>query len=190
MKLRQNGFTLIELLVVIAIVGIIAVFVIANVKEAQNKGKFAKIASQFQQIERAFVLAYYEENRNTWWTEAELGLGNNPSLDEIIAIESGPLSSFSTYFPSDLDNILTGTEYEYDHDGDTSTSCSNGNKHRGVNLLITDVDIEFREQIDIYLDGSLTPFCGKISYDPNDLGQKPERMFFNIFDSGDNTIIQ
>ncbi len=182
---NRDGYTIIELLVVVSIVAILSLVIIAAVRRGVDKARFAAVVSEFSQIERAFILSYYEEDRSTWWTEAELGLGNNPSLDEIIDIETGPLSSFSDYFPhSELSNALSGTLYEYDNDGDTATSCTNGQKHRGVNLLVTSVDVGFREEVDVFIDGSLTPYCGRISYDPNDTGQKPERMFYNIFDDG------
>jgi prepilin-type N-terminal cleavage/methylation domain-containing protein len=180
----KNGFTLIELLVVIAIIGVLATIIIASVIEAKKRAEFAQVISQFSQIEKAFLLSYYDEDRTKWWTEDELGLGGNPTLEEIIAIESGPLSTFSDYFPNKLINILSGTQYEYDYDDDTSTNCSNGSKHKGVNLLITNVDNDLRRKIDKYIDGDYTPYCGKITYDPNDFGQKPERMFYKIYEDG------
>jgi prepilin-type N-terminal cleavage/methylation domain-containing protein len=69
MKLEsKNGFTLIELLVVIAIIGILSgiLFVSIKPKEQVDKAKTAKLVSQFNQMEKAFLFCFLDENRSDW----------------------------------------------------------------------------------------------------------------------------
>lgn len=184
--MRKKGFTLIEILVVVAIIGLISTVVLANVLKARQRGEDTHLLLQLKQIEKAFVFSYIEEDRDTWWTEAEIGIGGNPTLTEIIAIESGPLASFSEYFKiKRLHNLLSNSEYEYDYDGDSSVACGQGgsntgaNRHAGVNLVITEVDLKRRESLDRLIDGEVSPSCGKITYHP---GQTVgiQRVFYKI----------
>lgn len=158
----KRGFTLIELLVVIAIIGVLATAVISSISRARESAKVANTVSQFKEIEKAFLFTYLDENRSSWWTEGEIPGGNNPSLSDIISIESGPLSGFSNYFPHDqLTGIFNDAEYQYDNDGD-GYICNQG--HSGVSISLVNNDRDLQERIDNYIDGDDSPNCGKINY--------------------------
>lgn len=176
----RKGFTLLELLIVISIIGIVSLVIISSVKEAKEKGVFAQTVLQFQQVEKAFFLSFLDENREVWWTEAELGLGGNPRLNDILAIESGPLSTFSDNFPSSPNNYISDAQYRYDNDSNVVRSCTQGNQDNGVNLVIDNIPIDLRDRMDKYIDGEADPFCGKITYNPQAIGRNRERMFYKI----------
>lgn len=159
----SSGFTLIELLVVIAIIGVLAVIVVASVGSAQKKAKSAAVVAQSGQVEKAFFAAYVEEGRDTWWTEAEVGI-NNPKISDIIGIESGPLSSFSNYFKATPNDIIADSEIRYDNDGTASTPDCSGDIRHGVNLIIYRVSWDNTESLDLFYDNELDASCGKIRY--------------------------
>jgi prepilin-type N-terminal cleavage/methylation domain-containing protein len=164
MPKRKKGFTLIELLVVITIIGIVGTFIIVNINDARNRAKAANLVSQFKEIEKAFYYTYLEENRSYFWTEGEIGLGNNPTLNEIIGIESGPLSGFSTYFPHEnLTNLFNDGEYDLDNDGDVQDCQFSGSA--GVTLSII-VQNEYRiaRNVESLVDGDNDLACGKFRY--------------------------
>jgi len=50
---KDRGFTLIELLVVIAIIGILASVILASLNTARDKGRYALVIQQMQQIAEA-----------------------------------------------------------------------------------------------------------------------------------------
>lgn len=161
--MNKKGFTLIELLVVIAIIGILSVISVVALGAAKSRAKSASVVVQTGQVEKAFFLAYVEEGRNTWWTEDEVGI-NNPRISDIIAIESGPLSSFSNYFQTVPNEIISGSEVRYDNDGNESTPDCSGDIRRGVNLVIYNVSWENTKSLDEFYDQQLDASCGKIRY--------------------------
>lgn len=187
--IKKNGFTLIELLVVIAIIGIISTIVYTSIgTDPIYKAKFARISSELVSLDKAFYLAYMDEERNDWWTESELGLGSNPKLSDILAIESGPASGISDYFGTAPSNILEGSEYRYDYDDNEYVGDCEGHgntQHKGVNLVIHGVGLEDRQKIDMMVDGEDTPKCGKVTYNANDT-DGVQRLFFHIA-PGDNS---
>jgi prepilin-type N-terminal cleavage/methylation domain-containing protein len=166
-KSFNKGFTLIELLVVIAVIGILSTVVLFATENAREKARAAKLVRQMQEIEKAFIMTYIEENRSSWWRESELGLGADPTLTRIINIETGPLASFSNYFPHrGLRDELTDSYYRYDHDLTDSSGCggSVSNWNRGVNLTVDGLSLDMKNKIDMYIDHDESPICGKITY--------------------------
>jgi prepilin-type N-terminal cleavage/methylation domain-containing protein len=164
---KKLGFTLVELLVVVSVIGVLSVIVISTLSSAKTKSKTAKLVMQFQQIEKAFIFTYLDENRNTWWRESELGLGANPTLKKIIKKETGPLSGFSNYFPHEkLIDELTDSQYRYDHDEDEEADCGGGTSNwaKGVNIAVTGISLKQKKAIDRYIDGEENFKCGKITY--------------------------
>ena len=164
---RKKGFTLIELLVVVSVIGILATVVITSLGSARKKAKTSKLISQFEQIEKAFIMTYLDEDRSTWWRESELELGSNPTLKKIIQKETGPLSGFSDYFPHDtLLDELTDSHYRYDHDEDVLADCDGGSSNwsKGVNIAVGSISLEDKKEIDLYVDKLEDFKCGKITY--------------------------
>jgi prepilin-type N-terminal cleavage/methylation domain-containing protein len=163
----KKGFTLIELLVTISVISILATIVLTTLNGAVKKSKRAKVVRQFQEIEKAFIMSYFDENRSTWWREGELNLGTNPTLKKIIEKETGPLSTFSDYFSaSRMTNELSNSHYHYDHDNDTGADCDGGSSNwaKGVNLSIEGMTLKEKKEIDLYIDKEENFKCGKITY--------------------------
>ena len=170
---RQRGFTLIELLTVISIISILATSLGNAISGAVAKAKRASLVRQFQEIEKAFIMAYFDEDRDTWWREDEIGLGQNPTLKKIIEKDTGALATFSDYFPaSRLTNEVSDSQYQYDHDNDTAADCDGGSSNwaKGVNLAITGLSLREKKEIDTYVDGEENFKCGKITYGNYDGG--------------------
>lgn len=192
MKLKK-GFTLIELLVVIAVVGVLAVIIIAQLGRAREKAKVAHFVAQLDQVEKAFVYTYFDENRSTWWTESELGIFN-PTLSQIVAINSGPLSGFSTWYKNSPVNFLADAEYRFDNDGDTFGECTfSGPAFTGVNMLVYGIPFNQIEAVDEFLDGAPEDFdndgvldgdiCGKIRYQTSAVTGEPLLIYSIDLDS-------
>ncbi len=163
----RKGFTLVELMVTISVIAILSTIVLTTLSSAKNKAKTAKLIMQFQQIEKAFIFTYLDENRSTWWRESELGLGPNPTLKKIIQKDTGPLSGFSNYFPHEkLIDELTDSQYRYDHDEDDHADCEGGSSNwaKGVNIAVTGLSLKQKKQIDRYIDKEENFKCGKITY--------------------------
>jgi len=151
-------------LVVIAIIGVLSVIIVPSVRSAQNKAKAAHFVAQVNQIEKAFLATYIDENRNDWWTESEIGIGN-PTLENIINIETGALSGFSEYYNAEPSNYITSAELRYDNDGDTYTACSgSGSYWSGITLTFWDVKWELVDQVDRLVDPEPDGACGKIRH--------------------------
>ena len=185
----KKGFTLIELLVVIAIVGVLATVVMVNLSSARDKAKITHTVLEFREIERAFWMSYLIENRNTWWTESELGLGSNPTLQDLLEIETGPLSSLSEHI-GDVPNFLTQGEYTYDNDQNINVSCVSGNQpHAGVNLFIYNVDLDLAQELNTFYDGDeeTNPHgCGKIRWDTQYATAGNANLFYSFDDDSEN----
>lgn len=160
--MKKKGFTLIELLIVVAVIGILASVILVSLGKAREKAHTARLASELGQIEKAFIITYLDEDRDDWWTEAELGLGPNPTINDIIAKTTGPLSGLSKNLPStNFSDLLTAGNYQLDSDGDINFSCDLWN---GVNLGIATASLEQQKALDLYIDGEDNPGCGKIRY--------------------------
>ena len=159
--MERKGFTLIELLLVIAIIGILSTFILIQVNGARERAKISNLGQQLIQIENALAYTLLAENKNEWWTETELGM-TNPTLSELLAIESGMMSGFSDYFPEGLRSIIDDTEFEYNHDGDSSVDC--GTFWQGVNIKVSGLTVDQRIELDEYIDGEVDEECGKITY--------------------------
>lgn len=172
----EKGFTIIEILVVLTIIGILGTTVVSTTRDTFEKGQVGQLAFQLDQIEKAFLYTYLDENRDEWWTEDELGI-NNPTLNEILNIpDDEPLGRFSTYFTSSPLNTINSSEYQLDNDGNESTSCTNGQRSRGVNIVIRDLVQEDREALEEFFDPEFDPTCGKVRYSNN-----PGQDFFIFF---------
>lgn len=162
--IKKQGFTLIELLVVVSIIAILSTVVLAALGEARKRAQVTHFIAQVNQIEKAFLATYIQENRNTWWTESELG-NPNPTLAEIIAYSSGPMSSFSDYYSQDPPNYLSDAEIFYDNDGDTYTGCGSGSSiWTGVTLTLHSVDWDLVVGADRVFDRDIDGRCGKVRY--------------------------
>jgi prepilin-type N-terminal cleavage/methylation domain-containing protein len=184
MNKKDKGFTLVELLVVVAVIGVIAGMVLPALSSARKKGKVTHFVSELQQIEKAFMLTYLEEDRNTWWTESEIGI-TNPTLQQIINKTSGPLANFSNYLRVTPSNLINSSQYKYDNDNDTDDSCENGGvENDGVSLFISDLDYPTALEVDKYIDHVQHYACGQIRYKPT---PDPGNTTHLIFELGSNS---
>lgn len=164
----KKGFTLIELLVVIAIIGVLSSVVIAAVNSGRPKGKAAKTLQQIKSIETALKDTYGASGE--YANETALGLGTNPSIQEMI--DAGILSEYFSSAP--VAGFGTSGEYLYDNDrvagGSTDyyndTDCTlDDNDKKGVNILITGVfgaHDDIAAALDAVVDKSDGFGCGKI----------------------------
>jgi len=180
-KQKKTAFTLIELLVVIAIIGLLAGAAFTALGGARDKAHFASAITGIKQLEQAMQIALIDEGKTTWWTEAEIGI-SNPTISDIIAIESGPMATFSNYLPNGVQNIFIDSEYQYDNDSNVNDSCASGPAHFGVNLIISRTDLEMVQGFNDYFDGEEEGLdkedCGKVKWVVQ--GDGTANMFYAI----------
>ncbi len=163
-KNKKSGFTLVELLVVISIIGILATVILTALGPAKKSGEVAHLVAQFDQIEKALYYTYLDEDRSTWWSEEELGTFN-PTLQYLIDIQTGPMSTFSDWYGTNASNFLSESTYRFDNDGDPYGECGTGGQlYSGVNLLVYGIKFDDIYRIDKFVDGVESDSCGKIRY--------------------------
>ena len=166
-EIYKNGFTLVELLVVISIITVLATIVFTSLNGARKKAKISHYVIELNQLEKALYYTYLDENRNTWWTESEIGISNS-KISDIIDITSGPMSTFSDYFTTSPSNFLRDGEFRYDNDGDETSPCEGfGSNSGGVSIMMYSMKWQDALDIDKYLDKNIDNKCGKIRYQDN-----------------------
>ena len=167
MKDAKNAFTVIELLVVIAIIGLLAGGLILVVQEGREKAEFTKTVSALKLVERGFQYSLIDEGRTEWWNMDEIPV-NNPTLQDLLEIETGPLSTLSNYI-NDLPNFLTQSEYLYRSTPENNESCTVGTPtNRGVRITLAEIDRDLVDRLDEHFDADANSTddkkCGKIRW--------------------------
>ncbi len=185
----KKGFTLIELIITITIISILSVVVFAKISghEPTTKAKALMFIDTMQKIRLAFQMAYLEEGRSEWWTEEELNMGTNPSIDSIIDIDPvHPLYTFSHYFKAKgITNPVTLTQYVYDYDGNPGIQC-NGVWDDGVNIMVDGLENkDWIYEVDKIIDGEENNTCGLIRHGANE-ESKTFWISFRLSDDGES----
>ncbi len=155
----RRGFTLIELLVVVAIISLLASVVMASLNSAREKVKTAKIAADFKEMEKAFLLLADEENISEWWPETDFGVGGNPDIDMLV---TNP-ARLGKFLPS-APKPPGGTVYGFDNDLDQVVCGDGGTVYRGVNIHARGVPDTIGRALSKIFDGDENLDCGKITW--------------------------
>ena len=159
---KRSGFTLIELLVVVAIIGLLATAATVQYNRAQQKAKALKILSDFKTIEKGLILYMTDQQRVTWWSQAELaGAGTNDFTS--IIIENPGLREFIPVMP-----VPNSGSYLYDNDSDIydpdGDYCGAWNAGVGVYVMRSQIYPETINILDQMVDDGDGQSCGKIVY--------------------------
>jgi len=85
-KKSEQGFTLIEMLVVMGIIGILAVFIIANLQTARNKALLTRAKSDFRAIHQALIM--YEDDHGDYPPDASRSVP--PGLEKYLGSHGWP----------------------------------------------------------------------------------------------------
>lgn len=153
---RARGFTLIELLVVIAIISVLSTIALVSLSNTRTKSNAARIIQDFQQLERAMLFFADKEDITKWWNDDDFGLGDEPTIQELI--DNTNLSLFLSRAP--LPPI--GNDYRYAVDG--TYDCGGPDPAHGVNLTLSNVPENYFLIIDKIIDSGDGSNCGKIAY--------------------------
>ena len=168
----QKGFTLIELLVVIAIISILSAVALASLNSGRIKARSAVIASELNQIERAFLASAASQNWPSEWPIEGQAFGslpavvNSPTLSWLV--DNGYLENI----PSTINPGSFGLgRYDYDNEGGPTArfvSCPGTplTTAPAVNIIIRNVnsddDLEIVNELDSIFDGGDGFNCGKV----------------------------
>ena len=171
---KQKGFTLIELLVVIAIISILSAVALASLNSGRIKARAAVIASELNEIDKAFRASAASQNWPSDWPIEGQAFGNLPIVTPGITTLSRLISDgYLEFISIDLSRPSFGTGiYGYDNDNDFSANVYNcpGNNSdpTGVALFmrvssITEGDDALIvEELDDIFDGGNGLGCGRI----------------------------
>jgi prepilin-type N-terminal cleavage/methylation domain-containing protein len=133
----RKGFSLIELLVVIAIIGLIAGVSYVALGGVRRQAYVVKAGNDITSMITAMAMTLKKQGKNIWWTEAELGLGNNPPAKNIPGI--------TDYLKRPPKSAIPGTvDYFYDNDGDILANDEADEK--GVNIVLIFSNDEQRDE--------------------------------------------
>lgn len=131
-KKNNKGFTLVELLVVIAIVGILAVVAVPSLMKNIEKGKVAKLESDYNVISTGMVTYYADKNE--YPTNPKDGVEQGIELSTTKNSMSSNATEEIKQYISDLANPFNAT---YTLKPILATATTDA----GVELVITNIDI-------------------------------------------------
>lgn len=130
-KKNNKGFTLVELLVVIAIIGILAVVAVPSLMKNIEKGKVAKLESDYNVIATGMVTYYADKNEYPTGTGGA-GIQLSTAKNSVSASASEEIKQYI----SDLANPFNAT---YTLKPLASDATASGDL--GVELEISNIDI-------------------------------------------------
>jgi len=133
----KKGFSLIELLVVIAIIGLIAGISYVALGGVRRQAYAVKAQNDIVNIVGSLAMSLKKQERNVWWTEADLGLGSNPAAKNIPGV--------TDYLKKPPKSAIPGTgDYLYDNDSDVM--ADNEADEKGVNIVLVFPNDEQRDE--------------------------------------------
>lgn len=159
------------MLVVVSIIGVLATIIISSLNVSRDKALAVKYGVHFKQVEKALFAAVLEENAPTFWEDDVfdsylVGLGDtdNPTLEVLVNITSGPGSNFSHYFSSSNTQTPDGYDIFYDYEGDTDLDCGGGTS-QGVNIWVwRESTQDWLHELDKVIDKDVDGTCGRLRY--------------------------
>lgn len=158
-----------ELLVVIAIIGLLASISYVALGEPRKQAYSIKAGNDIMNTVTALAMALKKQEKGAWWTEAELGLGNNPAAKNIPGI--------TDFLKKPPKSAIPGTgDYLYDNDSDVLGD--NEADEKGVNILLVFSNDSDRDKyfqlIDKTAEQSNGPARGRVRTAPGSI------IIFNI----------
>lgn len=160
---------MIELLVVIAIIGLMAGITYVALGGVRRQAYATKARNDIMNIVGAMAMTLKKQDRSIWWTEADLGSGDNPSVKDVPGVTDSLKRPPKSAIPG------TG-EYLYDNDGDVLSD--NEADEKGVNILLVFPGDEQRDEyfklMDKTVDQGNGPSRGRIRTAPGSI------IIFNI----------
>ena len=112
-KKNNKGFTLVELLVVIAIIGILAVVAVPSLMKNIEKGKVAKLESDYNVIATGMVTYYADKNEYPGGAGIQLSTAKNSvsaseEIKQYISDLANPFNATYTLKPLASDATVSG----------------------------------------------------------------------------------
>jgi prepilin-type N-terminal cleavage/methylation domain-containing protein len=157
---QSAGFTLIELLVALAIIALLSTLVFTFLTQARDRSQVTSVSRQLEEIQRAFTLWADNENIQTWWRDDSFGLGNNPTLNDLIAN-----TGLVQFLPNPPVPPLGGA-YHYRNSGTANTDCS-GADADGVVIYLDTTSEYLNVELDELIDKGDGRTCGRFQYPAN-----------------------